>query len=63
MRGPGSRFRSRAEAKEVIETWRRRYNEVRPHSSRGYLTPAAFAARLRKPEAATCQAAGEGSSS
>jgi hypothetical protein len=40
-------FRSRAEAKAVIETWRRHYNEVRPHSSLGYLTPAAFAARLR----------------
>ena len=35
-------FRSRAEAKVVIETWRRHYNEVRPHSSLGYLTPAEF---------------------
>ena len=26
-------FRSRDEAKVVIETWRRHYNEVRPHSS------------------------------
>jgi putative transposase len=51
-------FRSRAEAKVVIETWRRHYNEVRPHSSLGYLTPAAFAARLRKQEAAACQATG-----
>ena len=33
-------FRSRAEAKVIIERWRRRhYNEVRPHSSVGYLTP------------------------
>jgi hypothetical protein len=40
-------FRSRAEAKAVIETWRRLYNEVRPHSSLGYLTPAAFAAKIR----------------
>jgi putative transposase len=31
-------FRSRAEAKVVIETWRQHYNEVRPHSSLGYLT-------------------------
>jgi len=38
-------FRSRAEAKVVIETWRRHFNEVRPHSSLGYQTPAAFAAR------------------
>ena len=41
-------FRSRAEAKVVIESWRRHYNEVRPHSSLGYLTPAEFAARQRK---------------
>jgi putative transposase len=39
-------FRSRAEAKVVIEAWRRHYNEVRPHSSLGYLTPAAFAANV-----------------
>jgi hypothetical protein len=25
-----------------IEEWRRHYNEVRPHSSLAYLTPAAF---------------------
>jgi len=35
-------FRTRAEAKVVIETWRRHYNEVRPHSSLGYRTPEAF---------------------
>jgi putative transposase len=40
-------FRSRAEAKVVIENWRRHYNQVRPHSSLGYLTPAAFAAKLK----------------
>ena len=34
-------FRSRAEAKVVIESWRRHYNKERPHSSLGYLTPAA----------------------
>jgi len=38
-------FRSRAEAKVIIEAWRRHYNEVRPHSSVGYLTPNEFAAR------------------
>jgi putative transposase len=32
----------------VIEAWRRHYNEVRPHSSLGYLTPAAFAAALNE---------------
>lgn len=42
-------FRSRAEAKVVIEAWRRHYNAVRPHMSLGYLTPAAFAARHANP--------------
>lgn len=35
-------FRTRNEAKVVIEEWRRHYNEVRPHSSLGQQTPAAF---------------------
>jgi putative transposase len=35
-------FRSRAEARVVIENWRRHYNAVRPHSSLNYLTPHAF---------------------
>jgi putative transposase len=35
-------FRSRREAKVLIETWRRHYNEVRPHSSLDYLTPHEF---------------------
>jgi putative transposase len=35
-------FRSRHEARIVIETWRRHYNAVRPHSSLGYLTPNQF---------------------
>ena len=26
----------------IIETWRRHYNEVRPHSSLDYLTPIEF---------------------
>jgi putative transposase len=51
-------FRSRAEAKAVIESWRRHYNEVRPHSSLGYLTPAEFAARVRSQDAAPAQATG-----
>jgi putative transposase len=36
-------FRSRVEAKVVIEGWRKLYNEVRPHSSLGKMTPDAFA--------------------
>jgi transposase InsO family protein len=35
-------FRSRAEARIVIENWRRHYNAVRPHSSLQYLTPHEF---------------------
>jgi putative transposase len=38
-------FRNRADAKVSIEEWRRHYNEVRPHSSLGYLTPVAFKAK------------------
>jgi len=44
-------FRSRAEAKIIIETWRRHFNEVRPHSSLGYLTPKEFAALQANPAA------------
>jgi putative transposase len=35
-------FRSRTEARVLIEIWRRHYNEVRPHSSLGYRTPREF---------------------
>ena len=34
------------DAKVGIEQWRQHYNEVRPHSSLGYLTPAEFKAQL-----------------
>ena len=37
-------FRNRVDAKVGIEQWRRHYNEIRPHSSLGYLTPAEFKA-------------------
>ena len=33
-------FATLMEAKVVIEGWRRRYNERRPHSSQSYITPA-----------------------
>jgi putative transposase len=42
-------FRSRTEAKVLIEKWRRHYNEVRPHSSLGYLTPDEFVAQGARP--------------
>ena len=35
-------FRNRIEAKIVIEDWCTHDNEVRPHSSLQYLTPAEF---------------------
>jgi putative transposase len=35
-------YRSRAEAAAVIEGWRQHYNQVRPHSSLRYMTPASF---------------------
>ena len=43
-------FRSRAEAKAVIEQWRRDYNSIRPHSSIEYLTPDEFVAKLARGE-------------
>lgn len=51
-------FRSRAEAKVVIEQWRQHFNAVRPHSSLGYLTPAVFAAQQQENDAASRQATG-----
>jgi putative transposase len=48
-------FASLAEARAVIERWRRDYNQVRPHSAHGGLTPEAAhlrsaGARLRNPD-------------
>ena len=50
-------FRNLFDARRQIEAWRRHYNEVRPHSSLGYLTPAAFAAKLKN-DAAPASATG-----
>ena len=47
-------FRSRREAVAVIETWRVHYNDVRPHSSLGYLTPNQFKQKQRA-EHAICE--------
>jgi putative transposase len=41
-------FRTRVEAAAVIETWRRHYNEVRPHSSLDYRTPSEFKKELER---------------
>lgn len=35
-------FKNRLDAKILIETFRREYNEIRPHSSLGQLTPIQF---------------------
>jgi len=45
-------FASLAEAKYLAREWRRDYDTKRPHSSLGYLTPAAYAASLAKEAAA-----------
>jgi len=38
-------FRNGKEAQTIVEAWREEYNNYRPHSSLGYLTPAEFARR------------------
>ena len=42
----------------MIEAWRRHYNEVRPHSSLGYLTPVEFVTKLKENDAAPASATG-----
>ncbi len=39
-------FRNLSEAKNIIEDWRREYNQVRPHSSLDNLTPQEYAMKL-----------------
>ena len=39
-------FRSLPHARAVLDAWHRDYNEERPHSKLGWLTPSAFAAAL-----------------
>jgi putative transposase len=40
-------FVSLEHAKEVIETWRREYNEQRPKKGLGGLTPSEYAKQMR----------------
>lgn len=47
-------FMNLGHARRVIEEWRMDYNEIRPHSSLGYLTPEEFA-RKEGVEAGTCK--------
>jgi putative transposase len=39
-------FRSLPHARAVLETWRHDYNEERPHSKLGWMTPRAYASAL-----------------
>lgn len=41
-------FETLAQACQIIAQWRQDYNEVRPHSSIGFMSPAAFAAQKRQ---------------
>lgn len=43
-------FRSRAEARVLIERWRQFYNEQRPHSAHGYKPPASVRRRWTEPD-------------
>jgi len=45
-------FKNRLDAKVVIEEFRRSYNEIRPHSSLGQLTPVEFKLKLSQPNPA-----------
>jgi len=51
-------FRNLWEAREKVATWRREYNQARPHSSLGYQTPEAFAAGAASPPASPPTLAG-----
>lgn len=46
-------FRSRAEAKVLIERWRQFYNERRPHSAHGYKPPASIRRGWSEPDTIT----------
>ena len=39
-------FMALSDAKEIIEAWRREYNESRPHRARGERTPNEFASQV-----------------
>ena len=46
-------FATLAEARVIIESWRREYNQMRPHSALGYLTPDEFG-QLNGPATTSC---------
>jgi putative transposase len=51
----GTLFASLTEARVLIESWRREYNEERSHQSLNYLTPTEFKAKWHKEQANTLQ--------
>ena len=48
-------FRTLAEARSIVDTWRNHYNHTRPHSSLGYVPPALFACN-QKPKPVSAHA-------
>lgn len=46
-------FYTRTEARVVIEDWRWKYNNIRPHRSLGYITPLEFAQQLEPQDMAS----------
>ena len=56
----GELFTSLREAEVLLKQFAARYNEFRPHSSLGYLTPREFAARNETPEITSASPAGQG---
>lgn len=48
-------FSSAKEAQIVIESWRKFYNEERPHSSLGYLTPCEFKSKMENNQSLSIQ--------
>ena len=45
-------FTSLADARQIVETWREDYNELRPHSSLDHRTPSEFVVRWQQIQAA-----------
>ena len=43
------------EARVVLEDWRWKYNNIRPHRSLGYITPIRFAQKEQEPQPPQCQ--------
>jgi putative transposase len=48
-------FQTLFEAKSLIRQWRNQYNQYRPHSSLGYLTPTEYAAQCQERQRAASQ--------